>query len=542
MLDNPKPKTMIRKLMISGLLVLTVTSCTKDFSTINVSPTSPATVPLDYLFGQATLQYAGSAGDPGYTQWRANLIYSMPMVQMMASLGQFYSGDKYLYQATNQASGAYFGTSDGEGNYPNAIKNLVQLIALAKADSVTNVNILSMARIVKVLVMHTMTDLYGDIPYFQAGDGYLTSNYTPNFDPQSAIYPDLINELTEAGAALNPSSYIPSASDFAYQGNLTYWKHLANSLILRLAMRLANVDPTDAQTWAAAAIAGGVFQSNAETYAIQYPGGPTYAINGVSYDLGPSDINAYRQIISSTDNLQWSNTFINTLQAREDPRLHEISTVYPIASQVGFTLGDTAGADQIGLPNGLDVVPGALTINNYSVPNTLTYASTAPLMIVTYAEVEFLKAEAEERGWVSGTPATDYALGQAAAIQQMASYNAAFTPTAGEIAAYQAQNPYPAGALGTNMAAKMNQIYTEMWILMAETYNGMEGWSDWRRTGYPALTPVNYAGNATGGTIPRRLIYPPEEITLDAQGYSTAVKHMGGDLFTTKIWWDGGNK
>ena len=89
----------------------------------------------------------------------------------MSSLGQFYSGDKYLYQATNQASGAYFGTSDGEGNYPNAVKNLVQLIALARKDSVTNVNVLSMARIVKVrrVLMSTMTDLYGDIPYFEAG-------------------------------------------------------------------------------------------------------------------------------------------------------------------------------------------------------------------------------------------------------------------------------------------------------------------------------------------------------------------------------------
>ncbi len=535
----PKQTIMIRKsVLIAGLLLSLTMSCTKDFSTINVNPTAPSSVPLDYLFGQATLQYAGSAGDPGYTQWRANLIYSMPMIQQMSSLGQFYSGDKYLYQATNQASGAYFGTSDGEGNYPNSVKNLTQLIALAREDSVTNVNILSMARIVKVLLMSTMTDLYGDIPYFQAGQGYLTSNYTPAFDPQSAIYPDMLNELAVAGAALNPSAYIPSASDFAYAGNLTYWKHLANSLMLRLAMRLTNADPTDAQAWAAKAISGGVFASNAETYSVQYSGGPTYSVNPISYNLGPSDVSSFRQIISSTDNLQWSNTFVTTLQGRNDPRLHQISTVYPVASQVGFTLGDTIGAHQLGLPNGLDVVPGAITINNYSVPNTLTYSSTSPLMIVTYAEVEFLKAEAEERGWSPGTAATEYANGQAAALEQMASYNASFMPSPATIAAYQAHNPYPS----TTLADKMNQIYTEMWILTACTYNGMEGWADWRRTGYPALTPVNYAGNATGGTIPRRLIYPLEEITLNAAAYKAAVAHMGGDLFTTKMWWDGGTK
>ena len=70
----------------------------------------------------------------------------------------------------------------------------------------------------------------------------------------------------------------------------------------------------------------------------------------------------------------------------------------------------------------------------------------------------------------------------------------------------------------------------------------MEGWADWRRTGYPILTPVNYTGNSTGGTIPRRLIYPLEQVTLDAAAYKAAVSHMGGDLFTTKVWWDGGNK
>ena len=528
---------MIRKFLILSSLAISMCmlSCTKNFDKINVNPTSPAAVPLDYLFGQATLQYAGSAGDPGYTQWRANLIYAMPMIQQMSSLGQFYSGDKYLYQATNQASGAYFGTSDGEGNYPNAVKNLVQLIALARKDSVTNVNVLSMARIVKVMLMSTMTDLYGDIPYFEAGQGYLSDNYAPTYDPQSAIYPDLLNELAQAGAALNASAYIPAAADFAYAGNITYWQHLANSLMLRLAMRLTNVDPANAQKWAAQAISGGVFASNAETYAIQYSGGATYNVNPVSFDLGAPS----RYIIKSTDNLQWSNTFINALKGRNDPRLGEISTVYYPAPWVGGVgLGDTTSAHQLGLPNGLDQVPGALPIAAYSVPNILTYASNAPLMVITYAEVEFLKAEAIERGWATGSAATEYANGQAAALQQMSAYNPAFAASPGSIAAYQAANPYPT----TNLSDKMNQIYTEMWILTACTYNGMEGWADWRRTGYPILTPVNYTGNSTGGTIPRRLIYPLEQVTLDAAAYKAAVSHMGGDLFTTKVWWDGGNK
>jgi hypothetical protein len=457
----------------------------------------------------------------------------MTMVQQFASLGQFYSGDKYLYSATNDASGAYFGTSNGEGNYPNAIKNLVNLVALARADSIKSVNTLSMARILKVLQFSIMTDMYGDIPYSQAGLGYLASNYAPAFDKQSTIYPDMLNELAQAGAALNASSYIASASDFAYAGNITKWQHFANSLMLRLAMRLQKVDPASAQNWANKALTGGVMTSNAESYILNYGGGSSANINPNSYNLGPS--NAVNRAEVLHGNIQWSQTFINTMKARNDPRLGEIATVGVASVGTGTTLGDTTQASQKGLPNGLDNAPAGTTIGQYSVMNNLTYQSTSPDIILTYAEVEFLKAEAVERGWFTGSATTEYQAGQAAALQQMASYSSSFAPSPASVAAYQATNPYPAA--GT-LAQKMNQIQTELWLLFADTYNGYEAWADWRRTGFPVLTPVNYTGNASGGTIPRRLIYPTEQITLDPAGYNAAIADQGPDLFTTHVWWD----
>jgi hypothetical protein len=524
-----------KKIIIAVLLAGTLGSCTKNFSTINQNPTAPGAVPLDYLFGQVQLQFAGSAGDPGYTEWRANLIYCMPQIQQMASLGQFYSGDKYLYSATNAASGAYFGTSDGEGNYPNSIKNMVNLLTQARLDSATNTNLLAMTKILWVMQMSAMTDLYGDIPYFQAGLGYLGQNFTPTYDPQSAIYPDMLNLLAQATAGLSTSAAIPSGSDFAYGGNLTYWAHLANSLMLRLGMRLQRVDPTNAQKWVTQALAGGVFASNAETYALQYTGGATYSINANSYNLGPSD-GVHRNVVLG-GNLQWSTTFIYKMQARQDPRIGQISNVSPTASGTNVLMGDTTNKDQLGLPNGLDNAPGTTNIDIYSTMNPLTFASTAPDIIITYAEVEFLKAEAEARGWVTGNPATEYTLGQAAALNQMVSYNKGFAFTPAQVSAYQAYNPYPtAGGLDSAVSA----IQTECWLLWADTYNGYEAWASWRRTGYPILIPVNYPGNYSNGTIPRRLIYPSEEATLDATNYQTAVKRMGGDLFTTKVWWDGG--
>ena len=101
------------------------------------------------------------------------------------------------------------------------------------------------------------------------------------------------------------------------------------------------------------------------------------------------------------------------------------------------------------------------------------------------------------------------------------------------IVAYQTANPYPT----TNIADKLTQIHTEMFILNASTLNGFEGWANYRRTGLPVLIPTNYPGNATNGTIMRRLIYPVNEKGLNAN-YDAAVAAQGPDLFTTRMWWD----
>ena len=524
---------MLRKIITISLLAGLTASCTKNFQTLNVNPTAPATVPLDYLFAQSQLLYAGSAGDPGYFEWRANLYYSMPIVQQMASLGTTYNGDKYVW--SNEASGAYFGTSTGSGNYPNSVKNLVNLIYQARLDSVKNVNILSMARITKVMLMSIMTDLYGDIPYFQAGLGYISGTLTPAYDPQKSIYPDLLNELSQAGAALTTSAYIPSASDFAFSGNITSWKHFANSLMLRLAMRLQKVDPTSAAAWATRAISGGVMTSNKETYLLNYPGGGTASINPHSYNLGPSDKVARNVVAGAV--LQWSNTFINTMKARQDPRIGMVSNIgVTQTTDNQILMGDSVGSHQLGLPNGLDNAPAGTNISQYSVMNPLIFKSTAPDIILSYAEVEFLKAEAEARGYVTGTPATEYALGQEAALQQMSSFNAAFAFTPAQVTAYQTANPYPTTGLEDGVKA----IQTELWLHWGDTFNGYEAWASYRRTGYPVLTPVNYPGNATNGTIPRRLQYPSEQKTLDAAGYQAANGRMGDDVMTTRVWWDGG--
>src|SRR5450432_3899339 len=169
-------KIMMRKIALIILILATFGSCTKDFKTINIDPNNSPQVPLNYLLSQIELHIGGSVDDPGYSTWRANLIYALPTVQMFSSLSTFYAGDKYLYEA--DLSEAYFVTQ-----YPESVKGLVDLISQSKTDP-KNVNILSIARILKALQMSIMTDLYGDVPYSQAGQGFLTTNFSPKYDAQ----------------------------------------------------------------------------------------------------------------------------------------------------------------------------------------------------------------------------------------------------------------------------------------------------------------------------------------------------------------------
>lgn len=511
---------MLRKIMIFTALVFIMVSCTKDFETINVNPNSPPAVPLNYLLSQAQLYIGGSAGDPGYATWRANLIYALPATQMFSTLSTFYAGDKYIYQA--DLSEAYFVTQ-----FPSSVKGLVDLINQAKKDP-KNINILSIARILKVLQMSLITDLYGDVPYSEAGQGFLSTNFSPKYDAQKDIYADMLKELSEAGTALSTSAETPGKADLAYGGDVDKWKKFANSLMLRLAMRMQKVDPATAQSMAKKALDGGVMTSNAETFAIQYANdGGTPTINSNSFNLGEADVQGHRNEVSK-GSIQWSKTLIDIMKGRLDPRIPTISILKS---------GDATAVNQKGLPSGLDAgtlmaLTGETGPDSYSRPNAILYYAKNPYILLPYAEVEFLKAEAIERGWYTGTAATEYAAGQSAAITQLSVNQGAPSLTA-SVAAYQTANTYPS----TTLADKLLQIHTEMFILNASTLNGFEGWANYRRTGLPVLMPTNYPGNRTNGTIMRRLIYPVSEQGLNTN-YKAAIAAQGPDEFTTRMWWD----
>jgi hypothetical protein len=309
--------------------------------------------------------------------------------------------------------------------------------------------------------------------------------------------------------------------------------------MLRLAMRLTKADPTNAQQWAVKAIGKGVMNDNSQTFKFISSFTTTATVNANSYAMGPADNSTIGNRYVFQGRIQWARTLIDLMRSRNDPRLPIIATRNsPSSSIPNLTDGDNSAANARGLPNGLDAtmlksITGETDGSGYSRPRGAVMGTDDPNMMLTHAEVRFLKAEAMARGWISGSAADEYLAGQQAAIQEMQSYKPDNPASTADITAYTNQNPYPNGSLDQNLA----EIENEMFILTASTFNGYEAWANIRRTGLPVLTPVNYPGGQTGGTLPRRLIYPTSEAGLNP-GYKTAVDRMGGDLMTTRVWWD----
>jgi hypothetical protein len=243
-----------------------------------------------------------------------------------------------------------------------------------------------------------------------------------------------------------------------------------------------------------------------------------------------------------------SESFVDLLKNSNDPRLRLLCTIVPDPSKKidsgDWEMGDTIASHQIGMPNGYDETTGISSAtylqnapnypgskNGYSVANRYTYARIdAPTFLVTYAENELLLAEAAYRGWISGSAESYYNEGITAAMKQFNQFGTNYAPSDAEIAKYLKLNPY-------NSAMALQQINTQYYInTFSDEY---ETFANWRRSGYPVLKTVNYVGNVTGGTIPRRFTYNSTEATINSTNYKTAVSRLtGGDKMTSRVWWD----
>jgi len=525
--------------MIIGALLISP-GCRKDYNTINTNPAtySQATFDPNFVLTSAQLGYSGSQ-DFSYDTWRANLIYCSTMMQGFSSVISYWAGDKYILNSGYTA--AYWGfsagtTTGGDGAYPEQVRPIEDVVQSTTGKPQYN-NLHQIARIMRALIFERITDLYGDVPYSQAGLGYYDKTYFPAYDPQQSIYSNMLSEVSDAVGQLNASGDIATGDKY-FQGNVAEWKKFGNTLILRMAMRLTKIDPATAKTWVTKVV-GATMTSNADN---------AFLLGDATG--GRTTINRNSQILlgdGGQENFytRWSATFINQLKSTNDPRLGVVAVTNLYVNDQTKAQNPAANASpaaQKGMPNGKDLsgIPGQTVGSDPSFTAFTDYSSPAPALIkrngptfvLTYAESELLWAEAAQSFGIGGSAAQHYHDGVVAAITYLSQYDAAATVTSAAAETFVTNNPY-------NPATGLQQINTQYWVLTNTMLDFYETWSNWRRSGFPVLTPVNYPGNNTGGTIPHRFPYPIIEAGTNTANYNAAHNAVpGGDVLTSHVWWD----
>jgi hypothetical protein len=334
-----------------------------------------------------------------------------------------------------------------------------------------------------------------------------------------------------------------------YQGDIAKWKKWAYSLMLRFAMRASNIDATLASTYVGKAVAGGVFASNADNVWIKMNVAPSEWTNqnGISRAFAPGD---------GGNDATLGEPLINFLKgadpntaADDDPRLFIISGGIALWDAVSWTPKNMDPLAQRGVPPGksqaeVEAILGLGPIQVYETftrVNYLLLQDDDPYMIMNYAEVEFLLAEAAERGigGVSGA-AGHYNNGVRAAMQMYTPYDATMVVTDAQVDAYLAAYPYGGGgpdAGANDDGSNLAMIAEQLWV--SHFLKWYDAWTDWRRTDMPVFLPQtsNQAPVTTNGQIPVRLRYPNAEVAANPN--FSQVNHQNYD---DKVWWDGGSE
>ncbi len=522
----------LNKIFLSVFLgVILVTSCdTEQLHDLNINPQAVKEINLNFFFTGCELGAAsgGDAGDNRYIDWRTNIGMCAYAIQHLGHIsGGIAPGDKYTdnFETSSAPFEFMYGTQlkhlteiinqTGEGGYDEGNKN----------------NLRQASRILRAFLFQRLTDYYGSVPYSEALQANTGGEFYPVYDKQKAIYTDLFKELEEATAALSGSEADQGFknADIIYNGDIAKWKRFGFSLMLRMAMRISNVDAATAATYVGKAVAGGVFTSNSDNVWVPMAVGPSLWTNqnGISraFIAGDGGQPTYMgktliDFLKGTD---------QTTAADDDPRLLILS---------GGVKGNMDPLKQKGIPNGknqtlLEAFEGKSPIvlaDDYSVISTKFFDRDEPYMLMNYGEVEFLLAEAAERTIGGVTAAqTHYNNGVKASMQMYTPYDASFTVSDAAVTTYLTTYPYG------GPKAKLAMIGDQQWA--NHFFNWWEAWSHWRRTGLPALVAVNYPGNVTNGTIPVRLKYPNAEASGNPNFAATSTTP---NLYTTKVWWAGG--
>jgi Starch-binding associating with outer membrane len=454
-----------------------------DFGSMNVDPNNASTPNLTSILTSSMRQVRLGVTDAAATQ----ILYAQQWSEITYTQTSTYSGLPFDYST-----------------FYVALNNLQLIIDYNTSESTkglatasgSNANQIALARILKAYLFSVVTDRWGDVPYTEALKG--NGNFRPKFDKQQDIYNDLFKELKEAQAQFDNG--VAAKGDFLYNGSNANWKKFANSLRLVLALRLSKVDAAKGKTEFNAALADGVFTSNADNLFYKY-------------QKDANNENPWYNSFVTLGRLDFavSTTLVNYLKPSNDPRL------------TAFADKSVTFDDYVGMPYGLK--NSGVKAADVSLPNAkVIKVQDAPVPVLTYAQVLFSKAEASKLGWITEDTKTNYEAAIKASLEQWGVY------TADSYAKLIATT-----AVKYNDAKALEQIGYQKWVALY--LQGHEAWSEWRRTGYPVLTPAPAAANPSK-QIPRRLGYPTSERDLNGDNYKLVITQQGEDSYDTRVWWD----
>ncbi len=525
--------------LLAGAMVSSITSCTDSFIEDNA---------INGAFSDEVKEYDNQKYTANFDIMQSGIYFNYAGIGLnwtwqltQALQHDMYSGyfhDQVAkFNTYNSVYNINTGWSNAAWNYTySAIFPIAHQSELLCADSETALHFMGITKILKVELMHRISDTYGPIVYTKFG-GSDENNVDSQEVAYNAFFADLDDgiEAIEACLAAGYPETIFTPYDMLNCGTLNGWLKFANSLRLRLAMRISNVDPTLAKSEAQKALTNknGLLESSTET--IQVSGGtytnPLYAVG-----------------------IGWGEAFMGAsmasiLNGYEDPR-----------REVWYSKATLAGSTDtwLGVPQGVYMVDGDPNhYGVYSALNPATITQTTPAILMTAAEVWLLRAEAALRGYSSESVQDCYETGvrtsfaQWGVTQGIDDYLASDKKPLGYTEMVSASGGKDMSALITispkwdssaDNEGKLEQIITQKWLACwPESY---EAWSEQRRTGYPKLFKVQT--NNSGGAIDtedmiRRLPFSTDDASSDPTQYQNLLNALGGaDNGGTRLWWDTG--
>jgi len=466
----------MKKIVLFILTIVAISSCTNQFDAINTNKNQPTSAEPKFLLPTVIFDLANNS-----------VLAAYDFGEVISQYGGYYE-----YNALDIYN---WGSDSRFWSLYNYLENVKDIKKQAIANG--NKNYQAIALVLESYMTSILTDSYGPIPYSEANKAD-EGIYSPKYDSQQSIYNSLLDNLTQANSLFDPNNSVDG--DILFQGDMLKWKKFCNSLHVRLLMRISNKEDVSQRLKD--------IVSNPATYPLFESNNDNvvYKYSGTFPDLSPRSTGIGREyeyhIVVPTTHL------VNLLVANNDPRLQEwidpsvVSNSYD-GLQPGLTL------DQIGEPA------------NYARRSDGYFYNSSKIsaLFMTYSELKFLLAEARERGLISSSSAQSYYNeGVQASFEQwgLSMPTDYLTTTA----------PY---------SNSNDVLYQQKWLALYHT--GVEAWFDWKRTGKPSFIAPG-PGAQNNGLVPRRLIYPSIEQSVNITNYQKATQSIGGDNINAKVWWD----